>query len=260
MTHAKRDAGVISLLAGVLPGVVGLVVVVLAWQLVAVHDPYVIPSVPALFDQLIENPGLYWSNLVVTLKEMGVGLAISFVVAFGLSILMCHLRFIERAVTPLAIAINVTPIVAIAPGLAIGFGFGEAPKYIVTALVVFYPLLVNCLSGLRNVDRDALEVFESVRASKKEVLWRLRLPSSVPWIFAGLRIALPLSVVGAVVAEFLVSGTAGGLGSLIEVAQSNGSLAQIYAPTVLLALTGITLTLLVVLGERLVLSRREVTR
>lgn len=237
-----------------LPGAAGLGLFVLAWQLVAIHNRDAFPTVGAIARQLWDNPHLYLSNLAITLQEMVVGLSASFGVAFACAVAMCHVKLIERAVMPLAVVLNVTPIVAITPGLAVFFGLGSTPKYLVTGIIVFFPLLVNCLVGLRSVDPEALEVFHSLHASRLEILWRLRLPNSLPFLFAGLRIALPLSIIGAVVAEFLVSGTAGGLGALIQIAQGDSNLVVIYASTFVLAVLGIVLTLAVTACERSLLS------
>ncbi|WP_217585122.1 ABC transporter permease subunit, partial [Microbacterium sp. GbtcB4] len=106
-------------------------------------------------------------------------------------------QIIGRAVMPLVIIVMVTPIVAIAPALVVAFGFGMVPKFIVTGLVVFFPMLVNSLAGLRDVDQKALDVFTTLHASRWEIFRELRFPGSMPYVFAGLRIALPLAVVGA---------------------------------------------------------------
>jgi len=251
---SPEGGGRLRWLAVVLPAGLGLGLLVLAWQLVATHNPHLLPGVGAIARELWDNPGLYLSGLGVTLSEMAVGLGASFGAAFLLAVAMCHVKFVERAVMPIAVVLNVTPIVAITPGLAVFFGFGATPKYLVAGIIVFFPLLVNCLIGLRSVDPQALEVFHSLHASTFEILWRLRLPNSLPFVFAGLRIALPLSIIGAVVAEFLVSGTSSGLGGLIQSAEGYSNLVVIYASTLVLAALGIALTLAVIACERWLLS------
>jgi NitT/TauT family transport system permease protein len=154
---------------------------------------------------------------------------------------MVELPIFESALMPLMIVLMVTPIVAIAPALVIAFGFGTTPKYLVTAIIVFYPMLVNSLAGLRDVDDAVLAVFATLHANRWEVFRRLRVPSSLPFVFAGLRIALPLAVVGATVAEFAAAGQQAGLGALIQVAASQANLAVIWASIVLLCLLGLAL-------------------
>ena len=227
----------------VLPGAVLLGLLALTWQLVAVHNAYLVPRIGAIWDQLVDNPGEFLDAAGITLQESAVGLGASFVVAFSLAIVMSHIRVVERAVMPVAVIINVTPVVSLAPGLAVALGFGMAPRYLVTGIIVFFPMLVNSLIGLRSVDPEALQYFASLDASKLEVLLHLRIPSSLPFLFAAARICFPLSIIGAVVAEFSTAGTSNGLGSLIELAAedqgTSKSLPEVYAAIFCLALLGV---------------------
>jgi NitT/TauT family transport system permease protein len=237
-----------------LPAAVLLGLFVLGWQLVAVHNPDLLPRVGAIWGQLVHNPREFADAAATTLRECGVGLGASFVVAFTLAVAMSYVPLVERAVMPLAVVLNVTPVVALAPGLTIALGLGFAPRYLVTGIIVFFPLLVNSLVGLRSVDPEALQYFQSLAASRLEVLLRLRLPSSLPFLFAAARICFPLSVIGAVVSEFSTAGNSDGLGSLIEIANSNLELPQVYAAIFCLAVLGLAFTLLVSLAERRLLS------
>ncbi|HVC24730.1 MAG TPA: ABC transporter permease subunit [Acidimicrobiales bacterium] len=238
-----------------LPPLVVLGILVGVWQVVALHEPpHAVATVPATLSELAHNPGMFWRNTLVTLQEVAVGLATSFVVAFALAVAMVHLEVVERAVMPLAVALNVTPVIAYAPGLVFLLGFGIGPRYVVTAIVVFFPFLVNSLVGLRSVDPRALDLFRTLHASRREVLLRLRLPSSLPFLFAAARICLPLSVVGAVVAEFTTSGSNAGLGSVIASANQQLEVPVIYASVIVLAALGLVLTLAVTLVERRVLA------
>jgi NitT/TauT family transport system permease protein len=233
-----------------LPPLVAFGLLVLAWQLYAVHHRYVVPTVPQIVDALVDHPGLYWRNFLVTLQEAVVGAACGMGAALVLAILMVHVRLLERALLPLAVMLNVTPIIAIAPGLVVAFGFGYTPKYIITAVIVFFPFLINALVGLRAIDPQAHDVMRSVHASSWEVLWRLRLPSSLPFVLAAARVCLPLGLIGAVVAEFSAPGHVGGLGTLIETAASQSDLTTIYAATVALAAAGVLLTGIVIVLQR----------
>jgi NitT/TauT family transport system permease protein len=229
----------------------------LTWQLVAVHNAYLVPRIGAIWDQLVDNPREFLDAAGNTLQESAVGLAASFAVAFSLAVVMSHIRVIERAVMPVAVIINVTPVVSLAPGLAVALGFGMAPRYLVTGIIVFFPMLINSLIGLRSVDPEALQYFASLDASRLEVLLHLRIPSSLPFLFAAARICFPLSIIGAVVAEFSTAGTSNGLGSLIELASQQGtatSLPQVYAAIFCLALLGLSFTLAVMALERRLLS------
>lgn len=239
-----------------LPPLVAFAVLALGWELYAVHNPHVIPTVPQILGQLVHHPGLYWRNLLVTLQEAVVGALFGMLAAFVLALCMAQVRVVERAVMPIAVVLNVTPIIAIAPGLVVAFGFGLAPKYIVTAVIVFFPFLINSLVGLRSSDPRAHDVLRSLHASPSEILLRLKIPSSVPFLFAAARICMPLSVIGAVVAEFSAPGKASGLGSLIQTAASLSDLRTLYAAVLVLAFVGVGLTLVVVVLQRTVLAWR----
>lgn len=228
---------------------------VLTWQLVALHNPFLIPRVGGIWAQLTSSPGEFFDAAGVTLEECFVGLGASFVIAFSLAVAMSHAPVVERAVMPLAVILNVTPVVALAPGLVIAFGFGLTPRFLVTGVIVFFPLLVNSLIGLRSVDPEALQYFQSVYASRREILWHLRIPSSLPFLFAAARIAFPLAIIGAVVSEFSTAGPGNdnGLGSLIELAISSNELSLMYAAIACLSVLGLAFTLIVIAIERRIL-------
>jgi len=230
-----------------LPPLIAFAVLATVWELYAHAHPFVIPSLEHMWQSLRENPHMYWANLLVTLREIAIGGLGGIAVAFLFAVLMVELPIVEDALMPLMVVLMVTPIVAIAPALVVAFGFGVLPKYLVTGIVVFYPMLVNSLAGLRDVDGRALDVFTTLHASRWETFVRLRLPSSLPFVFAGLRIALPLSIVGATVAEFSAAGQQAGLGALIQVAASQANLPIIWCSILLLCLLGLTLMIVLAL-------------
>lgn len=237
-----------------LPPVIAVAALGVAWQLYAIRNPYVIPRLQAIFDDLGNRPDLYLRNALTTLEEAVVGAAIGMGAAFLLAVAMTFVKMLERALLPLAVVLNVTPVIAIAPGLVVAFGFGETPKYVITAVLVFFPFLINSLMGLRSVDPQALDVLKTLHASHSEIMRKLRLPSSLPFLFSAARICMPLSLIGAVVAEFVAAGTANGLGTLIVTAASLGDLKTIYASVFVLSLMGVALFLLVVFVQNRVLT------
>ncbi len=244
-----------------LPTLVTFVVAAALWQIVAWTNPYVLPTLDAIAGTLSEDAGMYWSNFLVTLLEVVVGAAIGIVTGFLLAVVMAEFALVERAVMPLVVVVMVTPIVAIAPALVVAFGFGMIPKFIVTALVVFFPMLVNSLAGLRDVDKRALDVFKTLHASRWEIFRKLRFPGSMPYVFAGLRIALPLAVVGAAVAEFVAAGQQAGLGSLVTTSAAQANLPVTWASIALLCVLGVLLIMLLAVVRKRVLwwSDGEVT-
>ncbi|MCT1365514.1 MULTISPECIES: ABC transporter permease [unclassified Microbacterium] len=243
------------------PTLITFVIAALLWQIVAWTNPYVLPTLEAIGASLVEDAGMYWSNFLVTLLEVVVGASAGILAGFLLAVVMAEFQIIERAVMPLVIIVMVTPIVAIAPALVVAFGFGMVPKFIVTGLVVFFPMLVNSLAGLRDVDQKAFDVFTTLHASRWEIFRELRFPGSMPYVFAGLRIALPLAVVGAAVAEFVAAGQQAGLGSLVTTSAAQANLPVTWASIALLCLLGVLLFVLLAVVRRRVLwwSDGEVT-
>lgn len=245
-----------------LPALVAFAILVVIWKLLADHDHYLLPQPGATVSQLWDSPALYLRNARSTLVEALIGLGVGFGLAFLLSVLMSQVALVERAVLPLAVVLNVTPVVAVAPALVVAFGFGRTPKVIVTAVIVFFPALINSLVGLRSADPEVLDVLRSLDAARWEMLTHVRLPSALPYLFAAARVCFPLSVVGAVVAEFVAPGSSAGLGTLITQASANSQLPRVYAALICLAVMGMVLTVLITIVERRVLawqpSRRAV--
>ncbi|MAP64579.1 MAG: ABC transporter permease [Microbacterium sp.] len=243
------------------PTAVVFVIVGLLWQLVAFTNPYVLPTLGEVIASLLEEPGMYWLNFLITLQEVAVGAGSAIVLGFLVAVIMSEFEIVERAVMPLIVLVMVTPVIAIAPALVVAFGFGMLPKYIITGIVVFFPVLVNSLAGLRDVDPRALDVFKTLSASRWEIFRDLRFPGSMPYFFAGLRISLPLAVVGAAVAEFVAAGTAAGLGSLVTTSAAQANLAVTWAAIFMLCLMGILLIMLLAVVRRRVLwwSEKDVS-
>ncbi|PWJ53623.1 NitT/TauT family transport system permease protein [Quadrisphaera granulorum] len=236
-----------------MPPLVLISVLALAWQVTAVEMPFLLPPLQDVAATLATELPYYLQNAGITLFESVAGLAIGFVVAFGLAVLTSESAVIRRAVMPVAVVLNVTPLVAIAPALVVAFGFGAAPKLIITALICFFPILINTATGLRSVPQQVLQVYRTVRASRLELLLHVRVPSALPYVFAALRIVFPLSIIGAVVAELSAAGATGGLGTVISTASSMNQLAVVYASIFILALLGVALLGVITLVERRVL-------
>jgi NitT/TauT family transport system permease protein len=157
----------------------------------------------------------------------------------------------ERGVMTLAILVKSTPLVAVAPLLTIWLGFGVLPKVIITALLTFFPALVNVLSGFQSADPSLLDTLRSWSASRWELFWYVRAPSALPHLFAALKVIVPLALIGAVVAEW--TGASSGLGRTMWLAYSNLNLPFLFAAVFLLASMGVGLYSLVVLIEKRIL-------
>ena len=155
----------------------------------------------------------------------------------------------------LAILLKSTPLVAIAPLLTLWLGFGVTPKIIITALLTFFPVLVNVLTGLQRPDPALLDLFRAWQASRWEIFLHLRAPSALPYLFAALKISAPLALIGAVVAEW--TGASGGLGRIMWLAYSNLNLPFLFAAIFLLAAFGMLLYWLLARLERLAIFWNE---
>ncbi len=226
-----------------------------AWVRARDIPTYLVPAPSVVVRRMAEDPAFFAQEGWSTLYGALLGFAMGSAVAITLATVMAHSRIMERSLFPLAILVKVTPIVAIAPLLAIWFGFGLVPKVFIAALIVFFPVMVNALVGFRSVNPRALELMRSLAASPAEVFLKLRLPSSLPYLFAAFKVSIPLSVIGAVVAEWF-SGDSG-LGRVIQVANNNLDMPTAFGAIFSLAILGIGLFLLTSAIERRLLFWHE---
>jgi len=194
----------------------------------------------------------------VTLAEALVGLLIGTFTGLVLAVVMTQSRFAEQALYPIVISIRSTPIIALAPVFIIWFGFTIMPKAIVAALATFYPVLVNCITGMRAIDPATLEFFESVHASRSEIFWRLRVPNTMPYFFAALRLNVSLSLIGAIVGELV--GARDGVGHMMTAAAITLRTTEVFSGVVVLTALGVILTELVTFVQRRVLFWHETER
>ena len=200
------------------------------------------------------SEGLLWVHLWVTLAEVVLGFVVGSALGIGLGALVAHAARLGGVLRPYIVASQAMPKLALAPILVIWFGFDLTPKVVIAALISFFPLFENTVAGLQAVDPDEVELFRSLRATRWQTFVKLRLPSAVPFIVAGLRVALILSLVGAVVGEFV--GANRGLGALIVGAQGTMNTPLMFAVFVVLTVLGIALSLIADLVERLALRWR----
>jgi NitT/TauT family transport system permease protein len=250
-----------ALASYVLPPVILLAAIIGLWEwYIGWKDVSIIvmPPPTAIVERFADRPEFFFREAKWTVYEAMFGLVCGSAVAIGLAIAMAHSRIVERAVFPVAILVKVVPIVAIAPVLVIVLGFNDTPKIVVAALLSFFPMLVNGMTGFRDVNAGALEFMRSIRASTWHIFWKLRLPSSSPYIFSALKITFPLSLTGAVVAEWFTGDR--GLGFVI--ARANGRLdtPTLFAAVGVLAIIGIALNIALSLLERRLLFWHESVR
>lgn len=241
------------MLAWVLPPLIALLLLAVAveiWVRVAEVSVWVMPRPTTVVENFFTDFGLYFSEGLKTLGVSLGGLAIGTAAATLLAAGVAHSNILERAVLPIAIMVKVTPVVALIPLFIIWLGHDWNPKIAIAALITYFPVLINAIAGFRDVDPRMHDFFRSVDASTWEIFRHLRLPAAIPYLFASLKISVTLSLIGAVVAEFFLSGH-GGLGAVIWIEQNNLRLEKVFAAVLMLTLIGVTLSTAVVLAERL---------
>ena len=241
------------------PVLVACVALALWEALVRAYEvpPWLVPSPMRVLQALIDDRKLLLESLGVTLSIALVALAIAVVAGTVVSLLFVQSRWIEASFFPYAILLQVTPIVAIAPLIIIWVRDTRTALVLCAVVVAIFPIISNTTLGLRSVDPGLLNLFRMHRASRLQVLLRLRVPSALPYFFGGLRIASGLALIGAVVAEF-VAGTGGqgaGLAYQILMAGIQLNVPRLFAALVLITLAGVGLFALTVGLSKLALSR-----
>jgi len=239
---------------------VSILLAILAWHLVTQtvdYPPYILPS-PAIvwsrFLQVLGNGSLL-RHLAVTLLEVLAGLAIGVLTATAFGYLLAKSHVFERLLSPYIIASQSIPLVAIAPLLVIWFGPGIFSKVLICALIVFFPVLVNTIVGLRSVPEELQDLMRSLQANRWQTIRLLEVPAALPVFLGGLRIGATLAVIGAVVGELV--GADRGLGFLIAVGRGQFDTALVFVAVFALVTMAISLYGIVILLERRLLSWRQ---
>ena len=240
------------------PALVAVVVLGLWEAAVVANDvpPWLVPAPSRIARTLVDDRVLLLDSLGVTLGIALVALALAVVLGVATALLFVQSRLIEMSFFPYAVLLQVTPIVAIAPLIIIWVKDTRVALVLCATVVAIFPVISNTTLGLRSVDRGLLSLFRMNRASRWQVLTRLRIPSSLPYFFGGLRIASGLALIGAVVAEF-VAGTGGagaGLAYQILLAGIQLNVPRLFAALVLIAAAGVALFGASVLAARLALG------
>ncbi len=212
---------------------------------------YILPSPVEILAEIVERLPQLLRELGWTMLEAIGGFLLGSGIAFLTAATFVHVRIIERSIYPWAVVLQTVPIVAIAPLLTIWFGFGLSPKIVIAAIICFFPMLVNSTRGLRAISPQALELMRILSAPRRDIFLRLRLPSSLPYVFSGLKVASTLSVIGAIVAEF--TGADRGIGYLVVAASYRIDTRLMFAGITLSSAAGILFFNLISALERLVL-------
>jgi NitT/TauT family transport system permease protein len=231
-----------------------------AWRLIVWlgdYPPFILPTPRRVYERFVVawSDGTLWWHTGVTVIEILSGLALGLSAALLLGYWMAKSRTLERFVSPYIVASQSVPIVALAPLLVIWFGPGRLSKILVCALTLFFPMMMNTIVGLRSVDADLVNVMRSLRATRWQMFTLLEVPSALPALLGGLKVSMTLSVIGAVVGEFVAADR--GLGFLINVARGNFDTALMFVAILTLVAIALALYLSIVLLENSLFAWRK---
>ncbi|GHF39503.1 ABC transporter permease [Seohaeicola zhoushanensis] len=211
---------------------------------------YIAPAPTDILSVFVSEFPLLMRNFWPTLIESLAGFIVGNLAAILIAVAFVHSRLVERAFFPIAVFVNTIPILAIAPILVLIFGPGLTAKVVIAALICFFPTLVNMVRGLQSVSPQALELARILSASKSEVFWKIRLPTSLPFLFSALKIAATTCVIGAIVGEWI--GANVGLGALIIESTFNFRSPLLYATVFVSSGLSVVLFAAVTLAERFI--------
>jgi ABC-type nitrate/sulfonate/bicarbonate transport system permease component len=241
-------------LAGYGPAFVLAITLLVFWELyvrASQVSPTVLPTPIAVVQALINNWGIIYDNTVQTLLETVLGMIAATLLGLLLAILLDASGWMRRAIYPLLVTSQTIPIIALAPLLLIWFGYDIGPKVLVVALYCFFPIAVACADGLAGAEPELIKLLHSMRASRWQILWLVRLPGAMPSFFSGLRIAATYSVTGAIFGEFV--GAEKGLGIYMKLEANSFATVQVFAAILVTAVLSLLLFGLVSLVERIAL-------
>ena len=248
--RTERPAG--GAIRRALPAIGLVALILVAWELACrllAVDPLTLPAPSRIGSALWDARAAAVGHGLTTLGETVLGFGLSVVFAVTVAVVMDQIAWVRRAVYPLLVASQTVPIVAVAPLFILWFGIGLLPKVLVVVLVTFFPIAVALLDGLAATPADATALLESMGASRRDQLVKLRLPGAMPALFTGLRIAVTYAVIGAIFGEAV--GAVDGLGIWIVLSKNLFRTDLVFAAILVTALLTLGLWLLVGLAERL---------
>ncbi|MGB9377053.1 MAG: ABC transporter permease, partial [Mycobacteriales bacterium] len=219
------------------------------WVSVGGVAPYLLPAPSRIAAAFLDSRSLLWGHLLTTTEEAVLGIAVGAVLGALLAVAIASVGLLRRSLYPLLVVTQVIPIVVLAPLLVLWFGFGLTPKVVVVALIVFFPVVVSTVAGLRGVDREMVDLVRSMGASTGQVLRTVLIPAAVPAFFAGLRISAAYAVAGAVIGELV--GAQSGLGLFMDRSRASYQVDRIFVAVALIAVLSLALFGLVSLAGRL---------
>lgn len=220
----------IHTLAKISPSIVVVVAILLIWQIVVSitnTNPQLLPSPSLIYHALVQNIDVIAVHTFQTLKETLIGIIAGIILGVSVAILFDASYLARRAFLPLLITSQTIPMIALAPLLLLWLGFGILPKIIIVTLYCFFPIAIAMADGLRNIDKEFLNLFTSMNASYIQKLRLLKIPASLPSFFSGLKIAVTYSITGAMVGEYI--GAFQGLGVFIQTSANAHAIPLVFA-------------------------------
>ncbi|MFQ6078713.1 MAG: ABC transporter permease [Thermodesulfobacteriota bacterium] len=218
----------------------------MVWQFQVPH--YILPAPSRILRTLVVQQSLLLHHTLITLEEIIAGFLLAFVLGVGLAFLMFHFPVLEKSFYPIVIGSQTIPVFAIAPLLVLWFGYGLSSKVVMAALIVFFPIVVNALDGLKGADPDEVNLLRILKANRWQILWKVRVPSALPFVFSGCKIGISVSTIGAIIGEWV--GSKEGLGYLMLHANAQLQISLIFASLIYLTIVGVGLFYFVVFMER----------
>ncbi|HKT02980.1 MAG TPA: ABC transporter permease [Rugosimonospora sp.] len=240
--------------AVVLP-VIGVVLFLVAWWLLTTVSGVNINLIPPpghVLNAFLQLPGYLMSQSVTTLVEVLEGFVLAVVTGALIALALVSSPVLERMTYPLLLAVNSVPKVAVAPLLVLWMGFGQLPKVIMVLLVCFFPVVLSTVAGLTSTPAEFIELARSLEAARWRAFVKIRIPSALPQVFVGLKLAMSLAVIGAVISEFQ-AGTVAGLGFVISTSSGQMDTAQAFAAIAILGVMSIVLFYALVALERVLI-------
>ena len=241
------------------------VVLIAVWEgytRLASVDPTVLPAPSRILSEFYSFRGLAWEHTRQTILETAVGFSASIVVAVLFAVAMDQIAWVRRSLYPLMVASQTIPIIAIAPLMIIWFGFGLLPKVLVIILVTFFPIVVALLDGFASTEREAMNLLQTMGASKRQIFAHVRFPTALPYLFTGVRISATYAIVAAIFAEYV--GAYNGLGIWMLLSKNAFRTDLVFVAILITAVLSVALFLLVHVIARLTIpwyyaARRRTT-
>ncbi|HJB79832.1 ABC transporter permease [uncultured Flavonifractor sp.] len=234
-----------------LPALIFLLVLVMVWQAGAMgmNASYILPTPVEIFQRLWElREPLFTVHLPATMTVTAIGLAISLVLGLALAVAMDASDMVRRMLYPVVVVSQTIPTTAIAPLFVLWFGYGIWSKVLVTVLITFFPITITVYDGLRSAKTEMAELLQTYGATRREIFWKIKAPCALPYFFSAIKMAVPMSIIGAAIGEWL--GAQSGLGYFSRRMMTQLDGAGVFAPIVLLSATAMIAVGIVALLER----------